>query len=211
MDWLQAWYNWPFLIPLAIALAFIGFELLFGGISEVLNLGVDAGTDIDAGADGAFFSGLVWLGMGQIPLTIVFEVLFLSFGIIGLFVNSIWSAISPDITVALSLPIAVVLSLVGSMTITHKVAGWIARHLPSESTISRPAGGWEGTTGIAVSTITNAAGQVRVEGVGNIPDALINVKSQRPDATIQRGTPVVVMDYVPETNSYTVIPMETLS
>jgi len=215
IEWLSGWYNWPFLFSLALGVVFILFEMLFGGLSEVFDLATDFDPDhdVDAGIDGGghdfFLSGFMWLGMGKVPLTIVFEVLFISFGCIGLLVNALWSEVASDMIVPFSLPVACCVALFGSFVLTHSSATWIARHLPSESTISRPAGGWIGEPGTVVNTVTQYSGQVRIEGGGNVPDVVISAKvhDTHPDP-IQRGSQVVVMDYVESTNSYTVIPME---
>jgi membrane protein implicated in regulation of membrane protease activity len=222
IDWLSGWYNWLFLFPLFLGIIFIAVDTLLGGLSELIGMAdfdldfdgdgdVDLDVDVEAG-HGAWLSGLLWLGMGKVPISVLLEVLTISFGVTGLFINALWSEISPEATYGLSFPVAVIGAVVASVFLTKFTAKWFARLVPSDSTISIKPGGWKGRTGTVVNTVTTLAGQVKVEGQGKAPAAFINAKTDpsTPD-DIPRGTEVVVMEYVQTTNSYYVTPMEISS
>lgn len=218
IEWLSGWYNWPFLFPLALGLLYIVLDTVLGGLSELLGLDGDMDFDGDGDIDGAgdldhggALSGLLWLGMGKVPLSIILEVLFISFGCIGLLVNALWSEVSPDITLWLSLPAALVLASLGSMTLTHFSASTLARWLPDDSTITRKAGGWKSEVGTVISKVTALAGQIRIEGSGTTPAVVLNVK-KHPSAPddIPQGTQVVVLEYLEASNCYLVTPLESI-
>lgn len=232
IDWLAGWYNWPFLFPMAVAVIFILFDLLLGGLSDLIGVSADFDADVDADLDvdadvdgdapeigahgghgsGAFLSGLMWLGLGKVPISIVLEVLFISFGGTGLLVNALWSEVSPESVVWLSLPVALIAAATSSLFITKWTAVHIAKLVPSDGTISRGAGGFLGEAAVVVVTVTATSGQVRVEGRGQTPDTVLSVKldSTVAEAKLARGSQVVLMDYIEEKNAYTVTPMEKM-
>lgn len=89
LEWLQGWYNWPFLLSLFIGLG-LGALSLFG-------LSKDADGGIDLNGDGVpdigdpsgrthepghlSMEGFGWLGLGKAPLSVLLQTLTLSFGI----------------------------------------------------------------------------------------------------------------------------------
>ena len=230
LDWLAGWYNWPFLFPLAVGDIFILLDLFLGGLSDIIGsiTGFDGSVDLDVDADGdidvdvdadgdadtdadghgpGWF--MAWLGMGKVPISIVFETLFISFGLIGLFINSMWSV--TGFWPWLSFLVALIGALIGGFLCTRWLAGLLAKILPSDATTTRPAGWWVGRPGVVINTVTTCSGQIRVEGLGNKPDAILSVKRDNtatPD-DIPRDSHVVVMDYIENSNTYIVAPMET--
>lgn len=219
IDWLSGWYNWPFLFPLAFGIMFILLDLLIGGMSQIIGgvldfeVDLDGDGEIDTAADvdahpGFLAHAFMWLGMGRVPLSIIIECLTIIFGITGLLVNAIWSEVG--ILPGFSLPVALGVASVVSIVATHAGASTLARLLPSESTISRPAGGFVGEPAVVVNTITATAGQIRVEGQGNRPNTVLNAKLYvQPDgpSLIARGRGVIVMEYVEAGNCYLVSPL----
>lgn len=225
IEWLSGWWNWPFLFFLALGVIFILADLLLGGLSHLgldadMDVDADADVDVDADADvdasvghshGVFLSGLLWLGLGRVPLTILLEVLCITFGVLGLLVNALWSEVSPNFLIWVSFPLALIFAFVGALFLTKWSALTIASFLPGEGTISRRAGGFVGEPGVVISTVTNSSGQVRIQGTGRIPDTVISVKCDATaPSTIPPGRQVVVMGYLEATNTYTVAPMEEI-
>ena len=208
MVWLQGWYNWPFLFLMAAAVIFILIDLIVGGFSEILGdlSGLDGDMDADGDINHGFF---MWLGLGKVPISVLMEVLFITFGSIGLLINVVWSEISGPSTWWLSFPFAFVAACVGSAFITKFVGEKIAKATPTDSTISRRAGGFLRELGTVTVTVTATSGQVRIDGTGNVPDVTLNVRrADTVSENIQRGTPVVVVDYTEATNIYYVAPQE---
>ena len=229
IEWLSGWYNWPFLFFLAIAVIFILLDLVLGSVSDLLgdlfdtdadaDVDVDADADLDADLDGGhghghgvsgWLSGLTWLGVGKIPISIVFETLFIVFGVLGLLVNAVWSELG--LWPWLSFPAALVVAVAGSLLLTAWLSEKLAIIMPADSTISRPAVGFIGELGTVIRTVTPTCGQVKIEGSGTTPDAYLNCKRD-PDQSktdILRGSQVVVVDYLDVGDCYVVAPMEEM-
>lgn len=219
LNWLGGWYNWVFLFPLALAVVFILAEVLLGGLSHLFGAGFDADHNADGDADHDVsheghghhhgLSGLTWLGVGRVPISIVFETLFMTFGVLGLLVNSLWSGIVPSIP-GLSFPVALVVAGVGSLLLTARLARFLAKLLPADCTMSREGGGFIRELGVVTRTVTVMSGEVKVTGKGAVPPSYINVKRdpERVQQDIPCGKSVVVVEYLEPTNSYLVEPME---
>ena len=208
MEWLSGWYNWPFLFLLAFGVLFITLDLVLGGLLGTL--GVDSDVDLDADADpgieaegghgpGAF---LAWLGMGRVPLSIVLETLLITFGSLGLLTNAIWSEV--NFLHWLSFPFALIIATLGSLICTRVLVDLLARLLPGDQTMTQPAGSWVGQWGMVINTVTATSGQIRCG------TSFISVKRDptAPPDDIPRDTMVVIMDYLEETNCYTVAPIK---
>ena len=208
MVWLQGWYNWPFLFLMALAVSFTLIDLILGGFSEVL--GDLSGLDHDAPEFDAGDHGfMMWLGLGKVPISVLLQILFISFAGTGLVINAVWSEFSGPSTWWYSALVAYPVAASVSLFMTRTLGSKIAKATPADSTISRPAGGFVREVGVATSTITGRSGQVRIDGTGNIPDVTLNVRSSDSVAdNITRGTQVIVEGYNEATNTYIVAPLE---
>jgi hypothetical protein len=146
--WLVGWWNWIFLLAIAVVGAFVLLDLLLGGLLEFfdvdIDLDIDADGDLDADVDfsghGIVVSCLMWLGVGKIPLTNVLQTLMITYGSIGLLVNSVWSIIVPLSLAGLSFPFALGAATIGSIPLTKIIVDKIAPYMPSDSTITREEG-----------------------------------------------------------------------
>lgn len=214
MEWLAGWYNWVFLFPLALAAIFILLEVLLGGITHVTgqvdaDAHFEADADHDVDADGGHWAGLTYLGVGKVPLSIIGEMLLMSFGIIGLLINAAWSLILPSWPGA-SFFVALPIALIGSLMLTAKTTKRLAKLLPTDATISRESGGFLGEEGVVIVTVTPTSGQIRVDGIGSRPNVTLNCKALTSAAGIPRGSRVTVVDYLEASNVYVVAPVEEM-
>lgn len=207
LDWLAHWNNWPFLLSLMIGVGLVLLTLL--GFSKEADHGVDADHDFDHDAGHASYLGFI--GVGKVPLSILIEVLFVSFGLTGLLVNAVARDLLGGAGV-LVFPVSFFAALVGAVFATKGVAAVITRYAPADGPTSRRAGEFVGSTATAASLITRAIGQVRVERTGATdPAALLNAQldPEWDQLEIQRGTEVLLVGYDRERRLYRVRPLLT--
>lgn len=192
LTFLSAWYSWPFLVALLIAVLLFTVEILFGGLSDFgIDLDADLDFDIDLDVDTDFEFDtphiLSWLGMGKIPISVLLEMCFFFFGAIGLMIMSIAYSILGPTLAAGALLVAFPVAIFGTMYITHSLAGTIARLIPQHSTTTKKAVEFRGSVGVTMSKVETDFGQVSVGG------ALLNARTS--EGTIARGTEVVLVEY----------------
>lgn len=218
IGWLAGWYNWPFLFPLAVGLLFILADLSLGGVSDLVGLDADVDVDVDTDLDvdaggvdgaahrvGALVLGLTWLGLGKVPLSVLFEVLFISFGLAGLLVN----AVAADVlgSSALAFPVALAVAALVAPALTRVVGGALASLVPADATISRKPSEFLGEVGVTQSRLTDRVGLVRIPGRDGQPQATVNAQL-RPDGpgVLPRGTEVLLIEHDADRNVYFVTP-----
>lgn len=229
--WLAAWYNWPFLFALAVGVIFILLDLALGGVSHSLDadagadvghdlghdLGHDASHELDhdhtidpdhaaAGIGHALLTGVAWVGLGKVPLTLLMEVLLLSFGGIGFLLNALLTdliSIGPPLLFVPNLCV----SGVGAVLFTRFVGGFIAKHVPADSTMTTKPGGFTGEVGTVSMLTTVYAGQVHLEATEKRPAVDLNARVD-PTAPreLARGVSVLLTYYDPSTNVYLIAP-----
>jgi hypothetical protein len=103
--------------------------IMFGlGIIEAIGLGASGLLDIDSPLEGKSFDGLSWLGVGKVPLLMLFTVFLAIFGLVGIFGQQIFSGMGGELPLFIAVPMAFVASLAPLGT----VAGLLARIIPSE-------------------------------------------------------------------------------
>jgi membrane protein implicated in regulation of membrane protease activity len=121
----------------------------------------DADHDTDAEEETSpIMAALTWLGVGQVPVSIVLMVLLLTWGAIGFIVNVIAQPhVSQGWQAAIfSLPLA----LLGSLAITSGVSGLIVRYLPLHETSARRRHELLGCVGEAIFNLDQTGGLVAV-------------------------------------------------
>jgi len=138
--------NTPFVISLAVMLAFTVIEVLSAsmgmGLSEMVDSMLpefDANIDIDVDADLSDVSGppdslsklLAWFRIGEVPVIMLFIVFLTGFGISGLTVQYIMVSIS-GITVPVY--IAVILAFLTAMPTVRVCGGLLGKYMPKDET-----------------------------------------------------------------------------
>jgi len=237
IGWLAGWYNWPFLFPLAVGVLFILVDVTLGGLSDLI--GLDAGgdgpdadvdvhvhADVDAHADfdvhahgpevhgphagGPLIAGLGWIGLGKVPISVLLEVMFIVFGVVGLVVNAVASDALP-IPAGFVFPIALVAASVAAPVVTRAVGGFIASVVPADATTSRKPSDFQGEVGVTASVVTARIGQVRIEASATHPATVLTARC---DASVQgdlpRGQEVLVVGYDAAKNTYLIAPTPIL-
>ena len=212
LAWLSQWNNWPFLLSLLVGMGLVGLTLL--GFSKDVDHGVDLDhdgvPDVQKPEGDQFLNWFSVLGVGKVPVSVLLEVLLVSFGLIGLLVN----AVANDLLASwgtLLFPVAFVGALVGSAVATRMVADLIAKFAPADAPTSRRPGEFAGSIGTAITLITSTIGQVRVVSP-DAPDAYLNVclDPTLENPCIVRGTEVYLVSYDPAKSLYRVRPTSTL-
>ena len=210
LAWLIGWWNWPFLVSFLIGMGLVG-ATVFGGHGDH-----DAGGhDLSHGHDGpdsgaSTMTLLAMFGVGKAPSSVLLEVLFVSFGVIGLLVNAVARDLFAN-WVSYVFPAALVFATAGALVTTRTVANVIGKVVPADA-VARKSGEFTGATGVAATSISHAIGQVKVSPKGpQSPDALLNVCADPTWPTeIARGTEVHLVAYDSEKNLYIVRPLLTV-
>lgn len=203
-EWLAGWYNWPFLVPLLMGLFFILIDLFVGSVTDFL--GLDGSFDIDGDGDvdidlsqgegdGHGFSLLQWLGMGKVPISILIEVLFITWGSTGLFINAVGNDIISGWGSILTFVPALVGASIVAPFLTRMVATTITRFVPPDSTTSRSAHDFIGDLGVATSPVSSSVGQVRLPQQGGRPETNLVVKLAVEGETLPSGSQVLIVGY----------------
>ena len=202
LQWYLSWWNLIFILPLLLALLYVGIYavsgLTFGEAdaghdldghgdldsdvhvdidSDVHDLHVadsdapahlESDTSADSHADAEHTSDgrigshhvLSWLGLGRVPLSIVLMVLMISWGTIGFLINlALWrrTGTGPSVS-SISLPAAII----GSLLFTRMITTFVARWLPTSETYVHRRHDLLGCTGEALFPIDNRFGMVTV-------------------------------------------------
>jgi len=198
LDWFGQWHNWPFLLSLFVGMGLVALSFV--------GHGKDADTTALAKPDGLHLAPFVWLGAGKVPISVLLEVLLVSFGLTGLLLNALTHDLLPQVGAwlfPLSLTGAV---LMGGVT-TRLLADTLARFAPGDAGSAQQAGEWVGAIGVAVSRVTRSIGQVRVPSPDSRPDALVNAcVDPEFDDEIPRDTEVYLVRYA-ESGLYHVRPL----
>lgn len=207
LDWLQGWYNWPFLLSLLVGLGLAGVALLgMGKDAEAHVHVVDGAGHLDAHAHvepgHVDLRGLGWLGFGKAPLSILLQTLLVTFGLVGLLVN----AIATDAVGwfgRFAFPVALVGAVAAAIAATRGVAALFERYMPPERATGKAPGFYVGKLAKAASLVTPDFGQVLVEEAGDV--ALLNACAEAGD--IPRGVEVQVVGYDAAKHIYRVTPV----
>jgi len=212
LEWIQGWYNWPFLLSLFVGLGLATLSVL--GFSKDGGVDLDGDGVPDIGAPGRHepghlsMEGFGWLGLGKAPLSVLLQTLTLTFGLVGLLVNAFAHDVVGDWDV-LAFPLSFGVAAVGSMAATRGVASLFFRFMPPERATGAQPGEFVGKSGKAASGITLSFGQVQVEEENS--NALLNACVAPGASEIERGTEVLLVGYDKERRIYLAIsiPSET--
>ena len=201
IGWLTAWYNWIFLLPLATGTVFILAELALGSLSDVdIETGLDVDADLDA--DGDFTHLLSWLGVGQIPITLLTQIFALSFGSAGL----IAIAVAHEVGLAGTLfPFTLLGATAAGILATRSLGGLLAGLMPAHASTALTPDAFVGRVGTAASRIDQRSGQIRIDAQNHRPSTVLSGRTgaQNPTA-IPRGVQVIITRYDPKERVYTV-------
>ncbi len=217
LSWLASGPNLVFVVPLISGLVLITSDLALGGLTDVefdvdldadVDLDVDADMDVEGGA-GLGTSMLGMLGVGRVPITLLLEMLAVSFGSVGLLLNGL----ATDLVGGgwFTLPATVLIAALLAVLFTRWCGELFARLMPTHSTTSRPASAFVGELGTTASRVNGSTGQVRLNPEGGRPAVLIHARRAEPGADIPRGVPVLVVDYDAAKHVYAVSPTQEVT
>jgi membrane protein implicated in regulation of membrane protease activity len=140
------WYNLPFTMALATGIV-LALLQLFGGFGDndaeveaapAADLAVDGDLEADApagsgGSLAAHGGPLAALGVGRVPLVLIIMALLSSLGALGLFANSLLSALAAPYPGLAFVPVFL-LAAIGALPLTRVISGGLARMAPRTST-----------------------------------------------------------------------------
>ena len=130
-DFILAPANLPFSVALAVMLMIGAVEALGLGFGAV-HLDAHADVHADLHVDGDLgVDPLGWLGLGTVPLLVLLVILLALFGLIGIFVQQVATALAGA---PLSPWLASAIALVGALPLGGLCAGGVARILPHDET-----------------------------------------------------------------------------
>lgn len=221
LGWLFIWWNAIYSIPLAVVLILFTVTSVFGlagGVVEVGHHGgdgVDTDLDVDHDVDAELSGGaeaagdggpashvspwigpLLFLGAGKAPLILVLQVLFLSWGVIGLALHQIVHAAGPSVLLW-SAPVTLILSLL----FTRGVATLVGKVYRPVETASLKRKQLVGFTGQVVYPVTPTEGTVNVRDQHG---TLHRVRARTASGRLESGQEIIVLGYDPEHSVYQV-------
>ena len=120
------------------------------------NADADSDSDSDSHAPSPFLAALSWIGIGQMPLSLVLMILLICFGTFGFASMRIQS----DHAVEPSFFIALVVAIVASTLITHYIASVLGRTIFSTDIVARRRHELLGSHGEALYDINENFGMV---------------------------------------------------
>jgi len=208
LAWLAEWQNWIFLLPLGLATVMVLLDTVMGGLGDLdLDVDADLDADLDADADTDASVGLLaWLGVGQIPITLLLEIFALSFGTTGLVLNAVFADWLGE-TPVLTFPVSVAVAGVAAVLTTKTLGGILASLMPSHASTSRRPEDFIGKLGIATSPVGPRIGQIRLPATPDAPSTVLSVRLEAEIATpIPRGMEVLIVRYDTNSRVYAVIP-----
>lgn len=214
---LTAWYNLPFTVLLGLGLVVAALQLiglggdddseadLHGGDMDhdvdvahgVDHADHDADSDADGGqegdGEGDNFSLLSFIGVGKVPMLVVFLILFVTVGLLGWMLNGVIQSVIgsfPGLLILLTLPVATVTGAV----FTSRVTRLIGNLVPPLTTTASRAQALVGMTGTVTSPyVDHTYGQVHLRDLGS---TLISVFAITEDGeAIPRGEKVLLVSY----------------
>jgi hypothetical protein len=200
-----------FTIPILVGvLLVIGSALGLSDFGTDLDLDADADADVELDADvdadveadhGPHLGhgALELLGFGKVPLSVLITVATFLFGGLGICTTIAFASVLPHATVRAL--VALVVATSGTFILTGAAARLLARLIPSTETYAPTH--WEllGASGTAELDIDPQF------GLANIRDntgSLIKIRCRSYDKKIPKGSEVLVTDYDPERDVYTV-------
>jgi membrane protein implicated in regulation of membrane protease activity len=209
---LLVWANVPYVVALGVAMAFGLLQmtgllgLLAGGADHDGDSDgdhdVDAHHDADADHDadhdaddhGVGHQLLAGLGVGKVPLSILWQTYAVVFAISGIAANAVYLThvgAVPTAALAWTLPLSLVVGYVATRLLSRAIARLIAD--PAQEATSRKQ--LVGHTGVVISsTVSHEFGEVRLrDKTGHVVRIICRTRDEGP--TIPEGREVVIVDY----------------
>lgn len=226
---LLAWANVPFTAVLCIAVLFALIQmsgvlgLLAGGDHDGdADHDVDAGHDADAHGDashdadadhdahqenGSSVGLLAGLGVGRVPLSIIWQTYAVAFGLAGILGNTTYLGYTgslPSTTLAWTLPFA----LVFGYLVTRRLGRVLARLAADPRHEATTRQELVGHTGVVISSkISSEFGEVRLmDKTGHTLRIICRTRDAEP--TIAEGREVVIVEYDKEGDRLFVAPLD---
>jgi membrane protein implicated in regulation of membrane protease activity len=190
-----AWQNVIFYIPLAV-----GLLLILGSAFGLHDHDHDAshapghhGESHGGGHDGhdsLFVRGLAVLGLGRVPLTVLFMTTSLSFGGLGMILNTLFS--SAGLVPSFYGPISVAGAFVGMVALSGATARLIHRYLPTSESYPVSRHDFAGCTGTLLVPADGSSGYAQIKDAeGNVH----NIKCHTMGGALPKGTAILVVEY----------------
>lgn len=218
LESLLTWASVPYVVSIGVAVLFALLQatgllgLLAGGDDHDGDADGDADSDADD-ADGDHdhdaqgFSVLADLGVGRVPLSILWQTFAFAFGFAGVAVNVFYLSsahVLPLWTLAVSLPLALVFGYV----VTRQVGRIVARVVADPAQEATSRAGLVGQTGVVISSKVNAEfGEVRIrDRSGHVVRVACRVRVD--DSVVPEHAEVVVVEYDREKDWLYVAPLE---
>jgi membrane protein implicated in regulation of membrane protease activity len=232
---LLAWANVPFTVALGVAVGFALLQmtgllgLLAGGGDHDGDHDVDADADADAEADadadgdadadndadhdhdvddhGVGQQLLGGLGVGRVPLSIIWQTYAAAFGFAGIAANAFYLSRTgglPLLTLAWTVPGSLLFGYAVTRVLSRAIARVVAD--PSQEATSRKQ--LVGHTGVVISSkVNDEFGEVRLrDKTGHVVRIICRVRAT--DAVIPEGREVVIVDYDAQRDHLFVAPLD---
>ena len=228
---LLAWANVPFTAVLAIAVLFALIQmsgllgLLAGGDHDAdaahdhdvdadadhdLDHDADADHDHDADQENEQSAGqglLVGLGVGKVPLSIIWQTYAVAFGLVGIIGNTIYLSYAralPPYTLVWTVPIGLVLGYI----VTRRLGRVLARVASDPRHEATTRTELVGHTGVVISSkISSEFGEVRLmDKTGHVLRIICRTRDGEP--TIAEGREVVIVEHEKDGDHLFVAPFD---
>ncbi len=218
-NWL-AWYNLIFILPMALALIFLGLSI-FGGLGDS-DVDVDSDVDLDGDVDAgnistdklphdidydspSFLSTMLSaLGIGKVPLSILMFCWLMIFGFIGLLINSLWWGFTVHILVIISASIAFFVSLF----LTAFIARGIAKVMPQTESYAEKRKDYINREAEARFQITATSGTITLYDKFSNLQTFSAIKDSSCKENIPSGQKVIIVSYSSQEGVFVVIPAQ---
>lgn len=207
VDYLLAWQNLIFLIPLCGAcLLVFGSAMGLGHDVDIdhdidHDIGHDSGHDAGGGHDSSIFSRTLSLfGVGKVPLMIILMMAGFVFGGVGLIINQ---ALAPILRISfVYAPISAIAAFVAMVFLTGWLARLVNRLLPTFETNSVQQSDLVGCTGTIVIAVDAKGGFAQI--IDRHHDLHQVACRALSGSDLPRGCPVVVAEYKEEDETFLV-------
>jgi hypothetical protein len=169
---------------------------------------VATGAGHDAGGMPAWAGALRFLGVGQVPVTMLLLILLGAFGILGWIANSAVLGITPKYPGGWALGLVLALDVLVGGAITHRLAGFLGKAVPAFSSTATSVKRLVSRRGHVVSAqVDETYGQVKLRDPGGtLITVFAVVDPGKPP--IPRDSSVVLVEYDPAKKRFVVVPSD---
>lgn len=234
LDWITGWWNLIFIVPFGLALMYLGLYTLSGWTFGDADADVDHDLDVDADADfdadhdlevdhdvdadsdtdsdadsdtahgSAILSALNWIGIGQMPLSLVLMIQMLCWGAIGFSAMQIQHGLPIVRSTLISAAVAGLIALL----VTHVIARVLGPRLFKPVNTARRWHQLLGSRGEALYPIDQHFGMVTGrDDRGELFQAACRVADGVDP--LPKGTAVQLVAYAAKDRIFHVVPAET--